>query len=74
VKAVNETGNAGSITLSIKVARIKGSRNQIEVKGDVKSNKPSVAKAPSFYFSDEDGGLHRNDPNQIKFNFEKPNS
>lgn len=74
VVAVQETDKQGAITLSIKLERVKQSRNQIIVHTELKLKKPEQAKPITFYFADDLGGIHRQDPNQMQFQYEKENN
>ena len=67
VKAVREVRSAGNITLKIEIEPCKGSVHQLVVKGSIASKPPKMPRPMSLYFSDEDGGLHRNDPTQLTF-------
>jgi hypothetical protein len=73
VRAVDETGMAGSVTiiLTVKPAKLGGSEKTLIA--EVKAKKPIAEIAPTVFFSDEDGDLHRVDPTQEEMKFEKAN-
>lgn len=66
VRAVDETGKAGSLTLVIKVKPDKGGGNGKGISVEVKAKKPEPEIPEAIFFSDEDGDLHRNDPMQAE--------
>lgn len=64
VKAVQDHGKAGSLSLTINVKPgAKGTRTLV-VTDDVKVKAPKGDRPASMFFSDEDGNLSRNDPTQ----------
>lgn len=71
VKAVRDTGKGGSISLNIKIAPWNGNISKLIVTTEINDKTPKLTQQPSIYFSDEDGGLHRNDPAQTTFKFDK---
>lgn len=64
VARVRDTGKAGSLTLTLVVAPRPGTRNQVEIKDEIKLRVPQFARATSIFFAAEDNSLTRNDPNQ----------
>jgi len=64
VKAVDETGKEGSVTITLKVKPSKHGGPEKTLICDVKAKKPIAEIAPAVFFSDADGDLHRVDPNQ----------
>lgn len=72
-KAVQETGNNGSITIKLSVARNgDGSSGQIAIKDQVSVSMPKVAKPVSLFFVKDDGGLTRQNPLQGALSFGGP--
>lgn len=64
VKAVQATGKAGELTLTIKVKPLgKGSGNQVTVTDRVNVKSPEAETDPVLWFMD-DGNLSRRDPDQ----------
>ena len=70
VKAIRETRKGGVLTLTLKIAPMAGSLKQLVVNAEINAKTPKAARPTSIFFSDEEGGLHRSDPDQLKFNFE----
>ena len=64
VARVRDTGKAGTLTLTITVAPRSGTRNQIDVKDEIKLKLPEFARAASIFFAGDDNQLPRHDPNQ----------
>jgi len=64
VRAVDETGKAGSVTLTLTVKPEKGGGSQKTIMCAVKHKKPEVDIPEAVFFSDADGDLHRSDPQQ----------
>lgn len=65
VQRVNETGQAGSLTLTLKVKRAsKGSGNTLVIADDIKLKLPTGEKGETILFATPDGDLQRNDPRQ----------
>jgi len=64
VRAVDETGKSGSVTITITVEPEKGGGSQKTLSVDMKMKKPTTALQPAIFFSDSDGDLHRSDPEQ----------
>lgn len=69
VTAVIEHGKPGSVTLTVEVAPMKDS-NMVRVTDKLTPKIPEADRGGSFFFSDKDGGLHREDPNQMKLDTE----
>ena len=66
VAAVKETGRAGKLTytLLLKPAS-KGDGNVLMVSDQLKVAKPTLDRAQTVFFVNNDNGLQRNDPRQI---------
>lgn len=64
VQAVDETGKAGSLTITFKVKPEKGGGSQKTVACDVKTKMPEADLPEAVFFSDGEGALHRSDPQQ----------
>lgn len=69
VRAVESTGRMGKITLSLKVYRPKNNEQVIQIADDVKVTVPAFDRKESFWFTDGNGGLTRDDPNQTALQF-----
>lgn len=70
VRAVDETGKDGSVTITLKVKAAKHGGPEKTIICDVKAKKPIAEIAPAIFFSDAEGDLHRHDPNQEEMGFE----
>jgi hypothetical protein len=64
VKAVMETGQAGTLTLILTAKPHKGDASIIILAGEVKSKVPREALPDAIFYADEQGNLHRQDPKQ----------
>lgn len=68
VQAVKDTGKAGAVVLTVKVAPLgKDSTDQLKVTSAVTTKKPASEPRPVIFFTDTDGNLTRHDPNQLAF-------
>jgi hypothetical protein len=70
VKAVDETGKPGSVTIVLTVKPAKHGGPEKVLVAEVKAKKPIAEIAPAIFFSDADGDLHRTDPTQEEMKFE----
>lgn len=66
VRAVDETGKPGEVTIKLKVKPEKGGGSQKTIVAEVKSKKPTGDIPEAVFFSDPDGDLHRTDPAQTE--------
>lgn len=64
VRAVDETGKEGSVTITLKVKPAKHGGPEKTIIAEVKAKKPIAEIAPAVFFSDAEGDLHRVDPRQ----------
>lgn len=64
VQAVDETGKAGSLTITIKIKPENGGGSQKTLACEVKAKMPEAQLAEAIFFSDDEGSLHRSDPQQ----------
>lgn len=64
VQAVQSTGGAGSLTLTLNVAPAKGSSEIVVVKDTIKLKKPEISSKGTIMFPTVEGNLQRNNPNQ----------
>lgn len=64
VRAVDETGKPGQVTIILTVKPEKGGGSQKTIIAAVKSKKPTGDIPEAVFFSDPDGDLHRSDPTQ----------
>src|SRR5580704_8181361 len=73
VRAVDETGKEGSVTVTLKIKPSKHGGPEKTLIAEVKAKKPVADIAPAVFFSDEDGDLHRVDPKQEEMRLEEAN-
>lgn len=64
VRSVDETGKPGSLTLTLTVKPEKGGGSQKTLGAKIKSSRPDEDLPEAIFFSDREGDLHRNDPDQ----------
>jgi hypothetical protein len=64
VRAVDETGKEGSVTITLKIKPSKHGGPEKTLIAEVKAKKPIAEIAPAVFFSDGVGDLHRVDPSQ----------
>ena len=62
VVAVRETGKQGKLTLTLTVKA--NGRSGISVADTINNKLPVSPRGDTLFFTDQDGGLHRNDPQQ----------
>jgi hypothetical protein len=74
VRAVDETGKEGSVTITLKIKPAKHGGPEKTLIAEVKSKKPIADIAPAVFFSDQDGDLHRVDPNQEEMELKQAGS
>lgn len=66
VRAVDETGKSGSVTMTLTVKPEKGGGSQKTLSVSVSCKKPQMDIPEAVFFSDADGDLHRSDPTQTE--------
>jgi hypothetical protein len=64
VRAVDETGKPGELTIKIKIKPEKGGGSLKSVVAVVSAKRPEQDLPDAVFYSDADGNLHRNDQNQ----------
>ena len=67
IGAVQSMGKEGSMTIAIKVAPMKGTRDQVVVAAQVSAKPPKGEPTAAVFFVDQAGNLTRNDPRQLEF-------
>lgn len=65
VHAVNETGKSGEIAIRLKLKLANRGSSTMIVDADVKKTIPEPDREVAFFFPTKDGGLSKQDPNQI---------
>lgn len=77
IQAVKETNKAGRIQLTVEVKPVaKTNGHQVYVTESISAKTPQLERATSVFFTDDDGGLHRDMPNQhaLPFGQEQDNN
>jgi hypothetical protein len=64
VRAVGESGKKGSVTIKLTVSPEDGGGSQRNISMSVTSSVPRVSIPDAVFFADEEGDLHRSDPDQ----------
>lgn len=72
VKASEQTGKTGSITLTLKI-KTQGSSGQVEIKPVIKSVVPEFENGTALMFITPEGNLQLNDPRQKKLDLKVVN-
>jgi|WetSurMetagenome_2_1015567.scaffolds.fasta_scaffold00090_12 hypothetical protein len=67
VKAVEETGKVGALTLTIKIGT--NGEGAMQVQADIKTKEPQPVRGTTILFHNSDGSLTRNNPKQGAFDF-----
>lgn len=65
VQKVSETGKGGEIAIRLKLRLANRGSATMIVDADVKKNIPEPDREVAFFFPTKDGGLSKQDPNQI---------
>ena len=63
-QAVKATQKAGSVTITLSLKPGDSAENALVISDKIKSAAPQADKRPSLFFTDDEGALHRDDPNQ----------
>lgn len=71
VEAVQRTGKAATVTVKIGIKPVEKIPNAFRIQDTVTASIPEDPRT-SMWFGDENGGLHRNDPNQREFDYGTP--
>lgn len=74
VRAVDETGKEGSVTVTLKIKPSKHGGPEKTLICEVKAKKPIAEIAPAVFFSDKDGDLQRFDPRQEEMELKEAGS
>lgn len=73
VEAVRQTGKNASVTVTLKLSAVKNNSAVVSIEDSITAKIPEE-KHGSMWFSDESGGLHRNDPTQYDLFADAPKS
>ena len=63
IEAVRTTGKAATLTVQLKFSPVKNNETVIAIEDKVTAKIPENRRG-SMWFTDDKGGLHRNDPQQ----------
>ncbi|MFV8317073.1 hypothetical protein [Mycobacterium sp. 23] len=63
VEAVQQTGKAASVTVKLDIKPVDKIPNAFRIQDSITAKIPEDTRT-SMWFGDDQGGLHRNDPNQ----------
>jgi len=70
VQAVRKFGKPGVLTLTLKIAPAKGSdATQVTVTAATQVKAPTAIPHSGIYFTTEEGGVQKNDPDQSEMQF-----
>lgn len=72
VEAVMDTGKQGSITIKLTISPDKDGERLVKIADAITAKAPQESRK-SLWFPDDDGNLHRNNPNQQSM-FSEPKS
>lgn len=64
VAAVTEHGKVGSVTLKLSIK--PAGEGMVQIYDAISSKIPEGEKAPSIFYTDDAGGVHRTDPRQME--------
>ncbi|TXH26208.1 MAG: hypothetical protein E6R06_07230 [Mycobacterium sp.] len=70
-QAVRTTGRAATVTVQLKISQVKNNARILQIGDKVTASIPEE-KSDSFWFTDDEGGLHRNDPEQMRIDYSEP--
>lgn len=72
VKAVRATKKGGALSLSIKIAPIKGNAGTVSFEVGIVRKMPVPSVSAAFFYTHEQGTLHTSDPTQMKMFRQRP--
>ncbi|BBZ65785.1 hypothetical protein MINS_12140 [Mycolicibacterium insubricum] len=72
VEAVKLTGKKATVTVALTISPLKNNRRAVQVGDKVTAAIPEP-KLESVWYADDEGGLHRNDPEQYRIDYEPTN-
>lgn len=68
VEAVRRTGKKATVSVQFEISTIKNNPRVLEI-GDKVTARIPEQKECSIWYPDDDGGLHRNDPEQLRIDY-----
>lgn len=69
VEAVQRTGKSATVTVKFAIKPVEKIPNAFRIQDSVSASIPEDPRT-SMWFGDDNGGLHRNDPNQREFDYD----
>jgi hypothetical protein len=70
LKAIRSTNQKGKLTITLDIVPVpKTDGAQVSITPSLKVTTPKQSARAKLFFTDEDGALHRNDPNQMEMGF-----
>lgn len=64
VAAVKELGKPAKVSIEFTITPVKNNSRVVQIEAKPSAKIPEPPRAPSIFFADDEGGLHRNDPTQ----------
>lgn len=70
VAAVKDLGKEAEVHIAMKITPVKNNPRVVQIVAKPTAKIPEPARPPSIFFADDNGGLHRNDPEQREFDYQ----
>lgn len=67
--AVKELGKPAEVNIRIRIEPVKNNNSVVQIAARATSKVPQAPTVAKIFFTDDEGGLHRNDPRQREFDF-----
>lgn len=64
VAAVKELGKPAEMTIKLRIDPMKNNSRVVQITAKAAASIPKPPNPPTIFFADDEGGLHRNDPDQ----------
>lgn len=72
VAAVKEQGKAAELVMKVRIEPVKNNSRVVQITAATAAKIPQAPIAPTIFFADDEGGLHRNDPEQRELDYTAP--
>lgn len=69
VSAVKELGKTAKVNIELTITPVKNNTRVVQIEAKPTAKIPQPPRAPSIFYADDTGGLHRNDPEQREFDY-----
>ncbi|MHA0288298.1 hypothetical protein ACXYX3_17835 [Mycobacterium sp. C3-094] len=69
VAAVKDQGKPAEINIRMKITPVKNNTAVVQIEANPTAKIPQAPRRPAIFYTDDDGGLHRNDPTQREFDY-----